>query len=97
VNPQRLVQRSIERRTVVAEFLPQLLLGLDLDEVGWRRASVLPLLLRMRRGATRSWKGGARRRGPGTVSRARSDTPPSSLTTSASAGGSGADAGRLAH
>jgi hypothetical protein len=59
VNPQRLVQRSVERSAVVTEFLPQLLLSLGHDEVGRWRAGVLPLLLRMRRGATRSWKGGA--------------------------------------
>jgi hypothetical protein len=60
MNPQRLVQRSVERSAVVAELLPQLLLGLGLDEVGRRCAGVLPLLLRMRCGVTRSWKGSAR-------------------------------------
>jgi hypothetical protein len=43
---------------MVTELLPQLLLGLDLDEVGRWRAGMLQLLLRMRGGATRSRKGG---------------------------------------
>jgi hypothetical protein len=60
VNPQRLVQRPVERSVVVTELLPQLLLGLGLDKVGRRRAGMLPLLLRMRCGATRSRKGGVR-------------------------------------
>jgi hypothetical protein len=97
VNPQRLVQRPVERSAVVTELLPQLLLGLGLDEVGWRRAGMLPLLLRMRGGATRSWKGGVRRRGPGTISRAPSAAPPLPLTTSTPVEGSGAGAGRLTH
>jgi hypothetical protein len=70
VDPQRLVQRPVERSAVIAELLPQLLLHLGLDEVGRRCAGALPLLLRMRRGATRRWKSSARRRGPSAVSRA---------------------------
>jgi hypothetical protein len=58
VDPQRLIQRPVERSAVVAKLLPQLLLSLGLDEVGRRCAGALPLLLWMRRGATRSWKGG---------------------------------------
>jgi hypothetical protein len=61
VDPQRLVQRSVERSAVVAKLLPQLLLGLGLDTVGRRCAGARPLLLRMRRGTTRSWEGGVRR------------------------------------
>jgi hypothetical protein len=36
---------------MVAEFLPQRLLGLGISEVGWRCVDVFPLLLRMRRDA----------------------------------------------
>jgi hypothetical protein len=46
------------------ELLPQPLLRLSLDEVGWRRVGTPPLQLRTRRGS------GVRRRGPGTISRA---------------------------
>jgi hypothetical protein len=59
VNPQRLVQRPVERSTVATELLPQLLLGLGLDEVGRRCAGMLPPLLRVRCGATRTRKGSA--------------------------------------
>jgi hypothetical protein len=97
VDPQRLVQRSVERGAVVVKLLLQLLLGLGLDEVGRRCAGALPLLLQMCRGAARSREGGARRRGPDAVSRAPSTAPLSSLTTSAPVGGSGAGAGRLTH
>jgi hypothetical protein len=45
VDPQRLVQRVVERDAVVAEFLPQRLLGSGLAEVGRRCAHALPLLL----------------------------------------------------
>jgi hypothetical protein len=99
VDPQRLIQRSVERSAMVTKLLPQLLLGLGLDEVGRRCAGALPLLLRMCRGATRSWEGGARRQGLGAISWAPqcSAAPPSSLTTSTPVGGSGAGAGRLTH
>jgi hypothetical protein len=46
VDPQRLVQRIVERGAVVSELLPQRLLGLGIVEVGRRRAGVLPPLLR---------------------------------------------------
>jgi hypothetical protein len=83
---------------VVAKLLPQLLLGLGLDEVGRRCAGALPLLLRVCHEATRSREGGARPRGPNAVSRPPpSAAPPSSLTTRAPVEGSGADAGRLTH
>jgi hypothetical protein len=36
---------------MVAEFLPQCLLGLGIGEVGRRRVDTFPLLLRTRRGA----------------------------------------------
>jgi hypothetical protein len=51
VDPRRLVQRLVERSAVIAELLPQPLLRLGLDEVGRRRADMLPLLLRRRRGS----------------------------------------------
>jgi hypothetical protein len=51
VDPQRLVQCVVERNATVTELLSQCLLGLGLVEVGLRRTGVLPLLLRMRRGA----------------------------------------------
>jgi hypothetical protein len=57
---QRLVQRSVERSAMIVELPPQLLLRLGLDEVGRRCAGALPLLLWMRRGATRRWESSAR-------------------------------------
>jgi hypothetical protein len=56
VDPQRLIQRLVERGAVVAEFLPQCLLGLGIGEVGRRRDGAFPLLLRARRDAIRSWE-----------------------------------------
>jgi hypothetical protein len=53
MNPQRLVQRSVERDSVVAELSPQLLLLLGVDE--GRRTVNAPL--------SRSGAAGARRRG----------------------------------
>jgi hypothetical protein len=47
---------------VVAEFLPQHLLGLRIEEVDRRRDDAFPLLLRARRGAIRSWEDRVRRR-----------------------------------
>jgi hypothetical protein len=44
VDPQRLVQRSVERSTVAAQLLPQLFLLLSVDEEGgWRVDVLLPL------------------------------------------------------
>jgi hypothetical protein len=44
VDPQRLVQHTVERSTVVAQLLPQLLLLLSVDkEGGWRVDALLPL------------------------------------------------------
>jgi hypothetical protein len=57
VDSQRLVQRPVERGAVVAELLPQLLLGLSIGEVGRRRDGTFPSLLWVRRGAIRSWEG----------------------------------------
>jgi hypothetical protein len=51
VDPQRLVQCPVERGAVVAEFLPQRLLGLGFAEVGRLRIDALLFLLRTRRGA----------------------------------------------
>jgi hypothetical protein len=48
VDPQRLVQRVVEQGAMVAELLPQHLLGLGLIEVGRRRAGMLPLPLPLR-------------------------------------------------
>jgi hypothetical protein len=59
VDPQRLIQRVVERGAMVTELLPQRLLGLGLVEVGRRRADVVPLLLRARCRAIRGEKGGA--------------------------------------
>jgi hypothetical protein len=56
VDPQRLVQRPVERGAVVAEFLPQRLLGLGIGKVGRQRDDALPLLLQVRRSAIRSWE-----------------------------------------
>jgi hypothetical protein len=61
VDPQRLVQRPVERGAVVTELLPEPLLRLGLDEVGRRGVDMLPLLLQARRGSS------ARRRGPDAV------------------------------
>jgi hypothetical protein len=46
MDPQRLVQRVVERGVVVSKFLPQHLLGLGLVKVGRRHTGVTPLLLR---------------------------------------------------
>jgi hypothetical protein len=51
VDPQRLVQRPVERGVMVAALLPQLLLGLGICEVGRWRDGAFPLLLRARCGA----------------------------------------------
>jgi hypothetical protein len=45
---------------MVAELLPQRLLGLGTGEVSRRCVDAFPLLLLTRRGAIRSWKGSAR-------------------------------------
>jgi hypothetical protein len=48
VDPQRLVQRTVERSAVVTELLPQPLLRLGVNEVGQRGVGMLLLLLRAR-------------------------------------------------
>jgi hypothetical protein len=50
VDPQRLVQRPVERSAVVTKFLQEPLLRLGLDEVGRWHAGVL--LLRACRGSS---------------------------------------------
>jgi hypothetical protein len=70
MDPQRLVQRLVERGAVIAELLPQLLLRLSLGEVGRWRIDALPLPLRARCGTTRGREAGARRRGLGAAPRA---------------------------
>jgi hypothetical protein len=50
MDPQRLVQRVVERGPWSRNFLPQCLLSLGLIKVGWRRAGVPLLLLRARNG-----------------------------------------------
>jgi hypothetical protein len=43
VDPQRLVQCSVERGALIAQLLPQLLLFLSIDEEGgWRVDALLP-------------------------------------------------------
>jgi hypothetical protein len=59
VDPQRLIQRIVERGAVVLKFLPQRLLGLSLVEVGRRRAGVPPLLSWARDDGVRGRRGGA--------------------------------------
>jgi hypothetical protein len=82
---------------MVAELLPQRLLGMGTGEVSRWCVDAFPLLLQACGGAARSWKGGMRRRGLDAV-RCRPDiTQPSSLITSTPAGGSGAGVGRLTH
>jgi hypothetical protein len=48
VDPQRLVQRSVERSVVAAQLLPQLLVLLSIDEEGRWRVDALPPLPRVR-------------------------------------------------
>jgi hypothetical protein len=64
MDPQRLVQRPIERGAVVAELLPKPLLRLSIDLVGRRGVGPLLPLLQVRCGS------GAQRRGPCAVCRA---------------------------
>jgi hypothetical protein len=52
VDLQRPVQRTVERGAVVTELLPQLLLRLGVNEVGWRGVGMLPILLRARQGSS---------------------------------------------
>jgi hypothetical protein len=54
VDPQRLVQRLVERGAMIMKLLPEPLLRLSLDEVGRRGVCVLPLplLLQARRGSS---------------------------------------------
>jgi hypothetical protein len=52
VDPQRLVQRPVERGAVVAELLPEPLLCLSLDEVGRRGVGILSPLLQARCGSS---------------------------------------------
>jgi hypothetical protein len=54
MDPQRFIQRPVERGVVVTELLPQSLLGLGTGEVSRWRVGALSLLLRTRRGAVRS-------------------------------------------
>jgi hypothetical protein len=59
MDPQRLVQRSIERGAVITELLPQLLLRLSLGEMGGgRRVDALPLPLRAHYRTTRGQEAG---------------------------------------
>jgi hypothetical protein len=60
VDPQRLVQRVVERGIMVSKLLPQRLLGLGLVKVGRRHASELLLLLRASNGAIWGREGGTR-------------------------------------
>jgi hypothetical protein len=53
VDPQRLVQRTVERSVVVTELLPKPLLRLGVDEVGRRGVGMFPGAPRVRRATTR--------------------------------------------
>jgi hypothetical protein len=67
VDPQCLIQRSVERGAMIAQLLPQLLLLLSVDEEGgWRVDALLPLP-RVRCWAARASGGGVGRRGLDTV------------------------------
>jgi hypothetical protein len=59
VDPQGLVHRVVERGPMVSKFKPQVLLGLVLVKVGWRRAGGLPLLLQARHGGIWGGEAGA--------------------------------------
>jgi hypothetical protein len=59
VDPRRLVQRVVERGTVVSKFFPRCLLGLGLVKVGQRRAGVPLLVLRARNGDISGGQAGA--------------------------------------
>jgi hypothetical protein len=89
VDPQRLVQRSVERGAVITELLAEPLLRLGLDKVGRWRAGVS--LLRMRH------RPSERRRGPVAVRWAPQCCADVARATSAPAEASGADTGGLAH
>jgi hypothetical protein len=97
VDPQRLVQRPVERGAVAAELLPQLLLLLGVGEVGGRRAGPLLPLPQAHRWVARS-RGAARDEEASAPCLELPATMwPSHLLTSAPAWGSGAGVGRLAH
>jgi hypothetical protein len=71
MDPQRHVQRSVERGVVIAELLPQLVLLLGVVEEGGRLVNTL---------LARGWGAGARRRSLGAAPRAPSHqvaVPPS--------------------
>jgi hypothetical protein len=51
VDPQRLVQRLVERGTVVTELLPEPLLCLGIDEMGRRGVGIILPLLQARCGS----------------------------------------------
>jgi hypothetical protein len=59
VDPQRLVQRVVERGAVVSKFIPRCLLGLGLVKVGRRCVGVPLLLLRARNGDISGGQAGA--------------------------------------
>jgi hypothetical protein len=82
---------------VVAELLPQRLLGLGLAEVGQRRARALPLRLWTRRGAVWGGRAACDNEASTPCVGCRDITQPSSLITSTPAVGSRAGAGQFAH
>jgi hypothetical protein len=45
MDPQRFIQRPVERGAMVAKLLPRRLLGLGTSEVSRRRVGAFPLLL----------------------------------------------------
>jgi hypothetical protein len=96
VDPQRLVQRIVERGIVVSKFLPQRLLGLGLVKVGRRRAGVPLLLLRVRNSDIRVGRPACDDEASVPCVGCRGTTQPSSRISSTPAG-SGAGAGQFSH
>jgi hypothetical protein len=82
---------------VVAKLLTHLLLSLSLGKVSQRCARALPLLLLMRREAAEAGRAARDNEASAPSAGRPSTVPPSSLTTSAPVGGSGAGMGRLTH
>jgi hypothetical protein len=97
MDPQRLVQRLVERGAVVMELLPQLLLRLSVGEVGRRHIDALMSPLRARRRITRGREAGVRRRGLGAVPQTPGHHVAVPSPHERPAWDSGADVGRLAH
>jgi hypothetical protein len=91
VDPQRLVQRPVERGAVVTELLPEPLLRLSLKEVGRRGVGILPPPSRCAAGPARDDEAPAPSAGCPSVA------PTSPRATGAPAEALGADTGTLTH